>query len=62
MMQKSKFLSVTLADWRVDNRIMYTAGVAALRQRLFDPEFVIAFGVPLSATGKNLFFERAAAK
>lgn len=40
----------------LDNRIMYRAGVAARRLGLVDWE--IALGVPLSATGKNPFFDR----
>ncbi|MFH0786704.1 MAG: DUF2148 domain-containing protein [Pseudomonadota bacterium] len=40
----------------VDNRIMYRVGVAARRLGLVDWEIVL--GVPLSATGKNPFFDR----
>jgi uncharacterized ferredoxin-like protein len=47
-----------LADRRVDNRVMYTAGVAALKFGLFPPEVRIAYGIPLSATGKSPFFDR----
>lgn len=44
----------------VDNRIMYRAGVVARRMGLIDGE--LAVGVPLSATGKNIFFDRPAKK
>jgi uncharacterized ferredoxin-like protein len=40
----------------VDNRIMYRIGVVARRMGLVDWEFVM--GIPLSATGKNIFFDR----
>jgi uncharacterized ferredoxin-like protein len=45
-------------DHRVDNRIMYSAGKAAIEAGLFGPEVKIAYGIPLSATGKNPFFDR----
>lgn len=41
----------------VDNRIMYRIGVVAKKMGLIKGE--IAIGVPLSATGKNIFFDRA---
>jgi len=40
----------------VDNRIMYRVGVVARRMGLLEGELVV--GVPLSATGKNIFFDR----
>jgi len=46
------------ADNRVDNRIMYTAGYTAVKNNLFEGDVKIAFGIPLSASGKNIFFER----
>jgi len=46
----------TAAMFNVDNRMMYSAGMAAIRAGLIDAE--IAIGVPLSATGKNIFFDR----
>lgn len=46
------------ADHRLDNRIMYTAGYAALQMRLFDKCAIIAYGIPLSVSGKNPFFDR----
>jgi uncharacterized ferredoxin-like protein len=39
-----------------DNRIMYRAGVAAREMGLVDWDIVL--GVPLSASGKNPFFDR----
>jgi uncharacterized ferredoxin-like protein len=39
-----------------DNRIMYRIGVVARHARMIDWD--IAMGIPLSATGKNIFFDR----
>lgn len=46
------------ADQRVDCRIMYTAGMAALEEGLFSPAVNIAWAIPLSASGKSPFFDR----
>jgi len=46
------------ADHRVDNRIMFSAGRAAVELGLLGEGVEIAWGIPLSATGKNLFFDR----
>jgi len=46
------------ADHRADNRIMYTIGLAAQRLKLFGPEIAVAYGIPLSCTGKSPFFDR----
>lgn len=40
----------------IDNRIMYRAGVAAREMGLIEADFVM--GIPLSATGKNIYFDR----
>ncbi|MCP4582694.1 MAG: hypothetical protein GY839_13875 [candidate division Zixibacteria bacterium] len=40
----------------VDNRIMYRIGVTARNFGIVDWDFVM--GIPLSATGKNIFFDR----
>ncbi len=47
------------SDFRIDNRIMYSAGKAALNINLFkDKKVKTALAIPLSATGKNVFFDR----
>jgi uncharacterized ferredoxin-like protein len=46
------------ADLRLDNRIMYSAGKAAIELKLLGPDVAMAYGIPLSASGKNLFFDR----
>jgi uncharacterized ferredoxin-like protein len=45
-------------DHRIDNRIMYSAGKAAIELGLLGTEVKVAYGIPLSATGKNPFFDR----
>jgi uncharacterized ferredoxin-like protein len=42
-----------------DNRIMFSAGVAALSLGIPSRDCTVAFGIPLSATGKNIFFDRS---
>ena len=43
----------------VDNRIMFTVGRAALNLKMFgDDEVKIAYGIPLSVSGKSPFFDR----
>jgi len=40
----------------VDNRIMYSVGIAAQKMKLLEADFVI--GIPLSVKGKNIYFDR----
>lgn len=46
----------TASVFNIDNRVMFTAGVAAQELKLVDADFV--FGIPLSATAKNIYFDR----
>ena len=46
------------ADLRIDNRIMYSAGKAALELGFLGSEVAIAYGIPLSVSGKSPFFDR----
>lgn len=46
------------ADMRVDNRVMYTIGMAAKELNLMGEEYKIIYGIPLSASSKNPFFDR----
>jgi len=41
----------------LDNRVMYTAGVAALSLGWMEG-CSVAYGIPVSVSGKNLFFDR----
>lgn len=43
---------------RADNRIMWTIGMAALDLKLLGEDVKMILGIPLSATGKNVFFDR----
>jgi len=47
-------------DHRIDNRVLFTAGMAALTLKLFSDDVKICFGIGLAATGKNVFFDRPA--
>jgi uncharacterized ferredoxin-like protein len=46
------------ADHRVDNRVMFSIGIAVRELKLLDEEAAIIFGIPLSASGKSPFFDR----
>ena len=45
-------------DLRIDNRVMYSIGRAALGLKLFGMTVRQALGIPLSVTGKNPYFDR----
>ena len=47
-------------DHRIDNRILFSAGMAALELGMFCDKIKIGYGIGLSATGKSIFFDRAA--
>ncbi|MGB9867402.1 MAG: ferredoxin domain-containing protein [Bacillota bacterium] len=46
----------TASMLNVDNRIMYRIGVVAKKMGLCDDQIVL--GIPLSATGKSIYFDR----
>jgi uncharacterized ferredoxin-like protein len=46
------------ADHRCDNRVLFTAGKAGLNLNYFHKEVKIAYGIPLSISGKSPFFDR----
>ena len=46
----------TASMFNVDNRIMYRIGVVARKMGIIEGDVVL--GIPLSATGKNIFFDR----
>ena len=46
----------TAMNLNVDNRIMYRIGTVARKLELIDADFVM--GIPLSVTGKNMYFDR----
>ena len=45
-------------DNRIDNRVMFSIGKAAIQLGILGPDVKIVMGIPLSATGKNPFFDR----
>ena len=47
----------TASILNIDNRIMYRIGVAAKRLNML-PEASIIMGIPLSAKGKSIYFDR----
>ncbi|SCZ76265.1 ferredoxin domain-containing protein [Acidaminobacter hydrogenoformans] len=46
------------ANRRVDNRVMFSIGKAAVELGLFESDVKIAYGMPLSVKGKSPFFDR----
>jgi uncharacterized ferredoxin-like protein len=49
----------TASILNVDNRIMYRIGTAAMRLKLL-PEASVLMGIPISAKGKSVYFDRPA--
>jgi uncharacterized ferredoxin-like protein len=47
----------TASMLNVDNRIMYRVGAVALKLKLF-PKVTVVMGIPVSAKGKSIFFDR----
>lgn len=52
----------TAADHRVDTRVMFSAGVAAMELGWLGPDVKAAFAIPISATSKNPFFDRVSTR
>ena len=52
--------AATAMDHRIDNRVLFTAGMAALKLKLFSDDIKMCFGIGLATTGKNIFFDRKA--
>jgi uncharacterized ferredoxin-like protein len=50
--------AATAMDHRIDNRILYSAGMAALKLKLFPEKIKMCFGIGLAVAGKNVFFDR----
>ena len=49
---------VAAADDRVDNRVLFSAGRAAMSLGLMGEDARMVMGIPLSVRGKNPFFDR----
>jgi len=46
------------ADHRVDNRVMFSVGIAAKELGLLGDEAAVVYGIPLSVSSKSPFFDR----
>jgi len=46
------------SNHRVDNRVMYSVGWTSVKEKILGEEVKIALGIPLSVSGKNIFFDR----
>lgn len=50
------------SNHHIDNRVMFSVGQAAIKLKLLGKDIKIAFGIPLSVTSKNPFFDRPTLK
>ena len=48
----------TASQLKVDNRVMLSIGLAALNLGLLGKDVKMIYGIPLSISGKNPFFDR----
>jgi len=46
------------ANHRIDNRVMFTAGKAALNLGFFSDDVKTCYGIPLSTGSKSIFYDR----
>jgi uncharacterized ferredoxin-like protein len=46
------------ANFKIDTRIMYSAGKTAMEMRLLGENISCLFAIPLSVSAKNVFFDR----
>ena len=46
------------SDNRVDSRVMYTVGWTSVQAKILGEKVKMVLGIPLSASGKNIFFDR----
>lgn len=47
------------ADHRFDNRVMFSAGKAAMELKYFPENVRVAYGIPLFTSSKSIFFDRS---
>ena len=52
--------AATAMNHRVDNRILFSAGLAALEMKVFTEDIKMCFCIGLATAGKNIFFDRSA--
>ena len=48
------------ADHRIDNRVMYSGGRAAVKLGLLGDNVKLCYAIPLSTTNKSIYFDRGA--
>lgn len=46
------------ANFRIDNRVMYSVGRGAVRMNIFPNGVKVCYGIPLSIGSKSIFFDR----
>ena len=46
------------ADHRIDNRVMYSAGRAAVKLKMLGDNVKLCYAIPLSVTNKSIYFDR----
>lgn len=46
------------ADYRIDNRVLFSAGTAVKEMGMFDEKYKVIFAITLSASAKNIYFDR----
>lgn len=46
------------ADNRIDNRVMFSVGMAAKAMHILGDDVTMIIGIPLSASGKSIYFDR----
>lgn len=46
------------ADHRIDNRVMYSIGIAARDMGIFSEDVKVCWGIPLNSTSKSIYFDR----
>lgn len=49
------------ADNRIDNRVMYSVGMGAIKCGMLGDEISFAYGIPLSVSCKSIYFDRDSA-
>ena len=47
------------ANHRIDNRVMFSAGKAAIQKRFLPEDVKVCYGIPLMTSSKSIFFDRA---
>ena len=47
------------ADNRIDNRVLFSAGKAAVRSGFMSETVRVCYGIPLATASKSIFYDRA---